>query len=96
MYGAEYVFYDYNNPLDLPANLVPHSFDIVVADPPYLSEECLKKTAETIKYLTKGNILLCTGRVFHSLNTLLPTVVEMEAKATSKIINIVIVDSAFI
>ncbi|XP_078246169.1 EEF1A lysine methyltransferase 1 isoform X2 [Pogona vitticeps] len=63
VYGAEYVFYDYNNPLDLPANLVAHSFDIVLADPPYLSEECLSKTAETIKYLTKGKILLCTGSI---------------------------------
>ncbi|KGL73381.1 N(6)-adenine-specific DNA methyltransferase 2, partial [Tinamus guttatus] len=63
VYGEEFVFYDYNNPLSLPESLLPHSFDIVVADPPYLSEECLEKTAETIKYLTKGKILLCTGAV---------------------------------
>ncbi|XP_053166166.1 EEF1A lysine methyltransferase 1 isoform X3 [Hemicordylus capensis] len=63
VYGTEYVFYDYNNPLNLPANLTAHSFDIVLADPPYLSEECLRKTAETIKYLTKGKILLCTGAI---------------------------------
>ncbi|NXL25305.1 EFMT1 methyltransferase, partial [Setophaga kirtlandii] len=63
VYGEEFIFYDYNHPLDLPENLLPHSFDIVVADPPYLSEECLQKTAETIKYLTKGKILLCTGAV---------------------------------
>ncbi|NWX95716.1 EFMT1 methyltransferase, partial [Nothoprocta ornata] len=61
VYGQEFVFYDYNSPLSLPASLLPHSFDIVVADPPYLSEECLEKTAETVKYLTKGKILLCTG-----------------------------------
>lgn len=61
VYGEEFIFYDYNNPLNLPEHLLPHSFDIVVADPPYLSEECLQKTAETIKYLTKGKILLCTG-----------------------------------
>ncbi|XP_063161842.1 EEF1A lysine methyltransferase 1 [Candoia aspera] len=63
VYGAEYSFYDYNSPLKLPAHLEAHSFDIVVADPPYLSEECLKKIAETIKYLTKGKILLCTGLI---------------------------------
>ncbi|XP_074917768.1 EEF1A lysine methyltransferase 1 isoform X3 [Chelonoidis abingdonii] len=63
VYGEEFIFYDYNNPLNLPRNLIPHSFDIVLADPPYLSEECLRKTAETIKYLTKGKILLCTGAV---------------------------------
>ncbi|XP_058702754.1 EEF1A lysine methyltransferase 1 isoform X1 [Poecile atricapillus] len=63
VYGEEFIFYDYNHPLDLPENVLPHSFDIVIADPPYLSEECLQKTAETIKYLTKGKILLCTGAV---------------------------------
>ncbi|KAF1464125.1 EEF1A lysine methyltransferase 1, partial [Pygoscelis antarcticus] len=63
VYGEEFIFYDYNHPLNLPENLLPHSFDIVIADPPYLSEECLKKTAETIKYLTKGKILLCTGAI---------------------------------
>ncbi|XP_063506670.1 EEF1A lysine methyltransferase 1 isoform X9 [Pongo pygmaeus] len=60
MYGEEFIFYDYNNPLDLPERIAAHSFDIVIADPPYLSEECLRKTSETIKYLTRGKILLCT------------------------------------
>ncbi|CAK6442981.1 unnamed protein product [Pipistrellus nathusii] len=63
IYGEEFIFYDYNNPLDFPVNIAPHSFDIVIADPPYLSEECLRKTSETIKYLTQGKILLCTGAV---------------------------------
>ncbi|XP_008996250.1 EEF1A lysine methyltransferase 1 isoform X1 [Callithrix jacchus] len=63
MYGEEFIFYDYNNPLDLPKRIAAHSFDIVIADPPYLSEECLRKTSETIKYLTQGKILLCTGAI---------------------------------
>ncbi|XP_030056149.1 EEF1A lysine methyltransferase 1 isoform X2 [Microcaecilia unicolor] len=63
MYGDEFVFYDYNNPLKLPDTLEPHSFDVILADPPYLSEECLRKTSETIKYLKKGKIILCTGAV---------------------------------
>ncbi|XP_055100178.2 EEF1A lysine methyltransferase 1 isoform X1 [Symphalangus syndactylus] len=63
MYGEEFIFYDYNNPLDLPEKIAAHSFDIVIADPPYLSEECLRKTSETIKYLTRGKILLCTGAI---------------------------------
>ncbi|XP_059234260.1 EEF1A lysine methyltransferase 1 isoform X2 [Mustela nigripes] len=63
IYGEEYIFYDYNNPLDLPEKIATHSFDIVIADPPYLSKECLRKTSETIKYLTQGKILLCTGAV---------------------------------
>lgn len=63
MYGEEFIFYDYNNPLDLPERIAAHSFDIVIADPPYLSEECLRRTSETIKYLTRGKILLCTGAI---------------------------------
>ncbi|XP_029458374.1 EEF1A lysine methyltransferase 1 [Rhinatrema bivittatum] len=62
-YGEEFIFYDYNHPLNLPDILEPHSFDVVLADPPYLSDECLRKMSETIKYLTKGKILLCTGAV---------------------------------
>lgn len=60
-YGEEFIFYDYNNPLCLPEDLLPQSFDIVMADPPYLSEECLSKVALTVKYLTKSKMLLCTG-----------------------------------
>lgn len=63
IYEEEFIFYDYNNPLDLPEKIAAHSFDIVIADPPYLSEECLRKTSETIKYLTRSKILLCTGAV---------------------------------
>uniref|UniRef100_H3DE02 EEF1A lysine methyltransferase 1 n=1 Tax=Tetraodon nigroviridis TaxID=99883 RepID=H3DE02_TETNG len=62
-YGHDFVFYDYNEPLALQARLPPHSFDVVLADPPYLSKECLEKVAQTIKYLSKGKVLLCTGAV---------------------------------
>ena len=37
--------YDYNSPTDVEAALCG-AFDVVVADPPYLAEECLVKTAE--------------------------------------------------
>ena len=61
VFGEDFLFYDYNNPLDLPDSVTEHSFDLVFADPPFLSEECLTKTAQTIKYLTKEKIILCTG-----------------------------------
>lgn len=32
-----------------------NSFDLVVVDPPFLSEECLTKS------LTKQHVILCTG-----------------------------------
>ncbi|XP_071990379.1 EEF1A lysine methyltransferase 1 isoform X1 [Engystomops pustulosus] len=69
VYGDDFIFYDYNKPLELPERLLQHSFDLVLADPPYLSEECLHKTAETIHYLTKEKILLCTGAVMEDLVT---------------------------
>lgn len=60
-YGQDFIFYDYNEPLSLPPSVAPHSFDIVLADPPYLSEECLSKVAQTVRFLSKGKVLLCTG-----------------------------------
>lgn len=67
-FGPDFVFYDYNNPLNLDSDYKNY-FDIVVADPPFLSEECLQKVSETIKYLLKagGKIILCTGAVMEPL-----------------------------
>nr|XP_019956246.1 PREDICTED: protein-lysine N-methyltransferase N6AMT2 isoform X2 [Paralichthys olivaceus]XP_019956247.1 PREDICTED: protein-lysine N-methyltransferase N6AMT2 isoform X2 [Paralichthys olivaceus] len=65
-YGDDFIFYDYNQPLCLPG-VAPQSFDVVLADPPYLSEECLSKVAQTIKYLSKGKVLLCTGAMMENL-----------------------------
>ncbi|CDP10544.1 unnamed protein product [Coffea canephora] len=64
-YGSEFTFYDYNQPEDIPASL-NHSFPIVVADPPYLSKECLEKVTQTISFLLrpgKSFLLLLTGEV---------------------------------
>ncbi|KAJ3592206.1 hypothetical protein NHX12_007334 [Muraenolepis orangiensis] len=61
-YGDDFVFYDYNEPLALPAAL-RGSFDVVLADPPYLAHECLAKVAQTVKFLSKGKVLLCTGAI---------------------------------
>lgn len=63
--GSEFTFYDYNQPEDLPTSL-NHSFPIVVADPPYLSKECLEKVTQTISFLVrpgKSFLLLLTGAV---------------------------------
>ena len=61
--GSEaFVLYDYQSPLDVPRDL-RETFDVVVADPPFLSEECLTKTAVTVKFLAKDKIILCTGNL---------------------------------
>lgn len=59
-YGDDYVFYDYKDPLALPKDW-KGTFDVVVVDPPFLSEECLSKAAETVKFLEPKFIVLCTG-----------------------------------
>jgi hypothetical protein len=46
---------------------VQTNFDVVLADPPYLSDECLAKTAVTIRYLAAGKIILCTGATMEEL-----------------------------
>ncbi|EZA62904.1 EEF1A lysine methyltransferase 1 [Ooceraea biroi] len=60
--GKDFILYDYNLPLDVPRDMF-HQFDLVIADPPFLSNECLTKMAVTIKFLAKKNIVLCTGAV---------------------------------
>lgn len=70
VFGDHFVFYDYNEPLQLPPEF-KNSFDVVLADPPFLSEECLCKTAVTIRYLTKDKIILCTGMQFKVWDTVL-------------------------
>lgn len=64
-YGNDFTFYDYNQPEELPPAL-KHTFQVVVADPPYLSKECLEKVAQTISFLAhpqKAYLLLLTGEI---------------------------------
>ncbi|CAG0922630.1 unnamed protein product [Notodromas monacha] len=53
-------FYDYRDLLALPS-VFGASFDIVVADPLLLSDECLTRVAEAISYIAKkgAKVLLC-------------------------------------
>lgn len=39
------------------------SFDLVIVDPPFLSEECLTKSLQTTKSLTRKHVILCTGQL---------------------------------
>lgn len=59
-FGADFIQYDYKFPLNVPRNM-SSQFDLVIADPPFLSVECLTKTTVTVKFLAKKNIVLCTG-----------------------------------
>ncbi|XP_076160688.1 EEF1A lysine methyltransferase 1 isoform X2 [Ptiloglossa arizonensis] len=66
VFGSNFIPYNYKFPLDL-AKDMSNSYDLVIADPPFLSDECLTKTALTIKFLTKKNIVLCTGAIMAEL-----------------------------
>jgi len=66
VYGSDFLLYDYQTPLEIPKEL-SSSFDVVVADPPFLSDECLTKTALTMRYLSKGPLILCTGATMEEL-----------------------------
>ena len=56
----DFIFYDYKNPLAI-ARELGSAFDVVLADPPFLADECLTKTAVTVKFMAKNQIILCTG-----------------------------------
>ncbi|CAB3249502.1 unnamed protein product [Arctia plantaginis] len=62
VHAPDFIFYDYNTPQKLPPEIF-NSYDLVVADPPFLSEECITKTSETIKLLAKDKIVICTGSI---------------------------------
>ncbi|KUF82290.1 N(6)-adenine-specific DNA methyltransferase 2 [Phytophthora nicotianae] len=51
-YSGHFVFYDYNEPTNLPDKF-HHFFDYVLVDPPYLNTNCMGKFAETMRWLAK-------------------------------------------
>uniref|UniRef100_A0A182Q3A8 Protein-lysine N-methyltransferase n=1 Tax=Anopheles farauti TaxID=69004 RepID=A0A182Q3A8_9DIPT len=65
-YGENFQQYDYNKACD-PEYLdkFANHFDLVIADPPFLSEECIEKMGVIIKKIVKqsGKIVLCSGAV---------------------------------
>jgi hypothetical protein len=66
VFGSEFVHYDYNHPLQLPAHLLG-ACSVVMLDPPFLNHECLAAFAETVRALQlpggETRVLLATGAV---------------------------------
>ncbi|KAH6989443.1 putative N6-adenine methyltransferase-domain-containing protein [Ilyonectria sp. MPI-CAGE-AT-0026] len=60
----EFVFYDYQQPLKLPAEL-KGTLDCVIIDPPFFNNDCQTKFALTARWLLKPSsiprIIVCTG-----------------------------------
>lgn len=89
-FGKSFVFYDYKRPTTIACadsvyarecgvsmNLAS-SFDLLLVDPPFLSEECWSKTSETVTHMSKisslesglrstdTKVIVCTGAVMQS------------------------------
>ncbi|KAI5361439.1 Putative DNA methylase, N-6 adenine-specific, S-adenosyl-L-methionine-dependent methyltransferase [Septoria linicola] len=72
--GADFEFYDFQQPLRLSSSL-KGKFDRIICDPPFLSEDCQTKTALTARYLAKAwetqaeqdlRFISCTGERMES------------------------------
>uniref|UniRef100_A0A7G3B2K8 Protein-lysine N-methyltransferase n=1 Tax=Lutzomyia longipalpis TaxID=7200 RepID=A0A7G3B2K8_LUTLO len=64
--GKNCIFYDYTKGKDTENLRKFHEFfDLVIADPPFLSEECIARTSEILRHVAKssGKIILCSGTV---------------------------------
>lgn len=65
VFEEDYIFYDYNKPVEIPRRFC-NSYSVIIADPPFLSKECLEKISLTIQHLVvakDSKIMLCTGIV---------------------------------
>lgn len=58
----DFVYYDYRTQLKIDPEL-KQTFDLVIIDPPFLSDECLLKCAVAGRYLAKEKIIVCTGTI---------------------------------
>lgn len=67
-FGEDFVFYDYRDVVQNELTLIKSfekSFDIIFADPPFLSEECIGTMADIIKKIAKddADLIVCSGKV---------------------------------
>uniref|UniRef100_A0A914Y133 Protein-lysine N-methyltransferase n=1 Tax=Panagrolaimus superbus TaxID=310955 RepID=A0A914Y133_9BILA len=69
-YGDSFSFFDYNNQDMIDPKLIA-SFHLVIADPPFLSDECQLKTAVFARRLLRQNgntkLILCTGATMETM-----------------------------
>lgn len=61
VFSIQFVFYDANDPESVPNEL----FDVLIIDPPFLSEEIFTKVAKTISIIAAPGckLIFCTGAV---------------------------------
>ncbi|KAI0382591.1 putative N6-adenine methyltransferase-domain-containing protein [Hypomontagnella monticulosa] len=72
----EFVFYDFQQPIKLPAQL-KGAVDRIICDPPFLSEDCQTKAALTVRWMSRSSadtdsrlrLIVCTGERMEALVT---------------------------
>ncbi|KAI1469427.1 N(6)-adenine-specific DNA methyltransferase [Daldinia caldariorum] len=68
----EFVFYDFQQPFKLPAEL-KGAVDRIIYDPPFLSEDCQTKIALTVRWMSRPGprlrLVVCTGERMEPLIT---------------------------
>lgn len=65
-FGASFVHYDYNTAFEEGVlDKYQGFFDIIIADPPFLAEECIEKLSKIVKRFSKKRtkVVLCSGLV---------------------------------
>ncbi|XP_055305636.1 protein-lysine N-methyltransferase CG9154 [Sitodiplosis mosellana] len=66
VFGDDFVFYDYKDKERNETSLKDYEnhFDILIADPPFLSQECIEPIANIVKRLKKedSKIIMCSGQ----------------------------------
>ncbi|KAI0106338.1 putative N6-adenine methyltransferase-domain-containing protein [Hypoxylon sp. NC0597] len=76
----EFIFYDFQQPIKLPAHL-KGAVDRIICDPPFLSEDCQTKAALTVRWMSRPSsgadshssphrrLIVCTGERMETLVT---------------------------
>ncbi|KAJ1857010.1 Protein-lysine N-methyltransferase efm5 [Coemansia sp. RSA 1822] len=70
VFRDQFVHYDFNHPVEFArAQDMKHKFKFIVADPPFLNEDCLAQTMETVKFLAAegAKVMIDTGAVMEDL-----------------------------
>ncbi|XP_030377632.1 protein-lysine N-methyltransferase CG9154 [Scaptodrosophila lebanonensis] len=65
-YGTDFVHYDFNAADEDYLQNYHNSYDLVIADPPFLSEECISKMSVIIRNLqrtSESKVIFCSGEV---------------------------------
>ncbi|XP_058446385.1 protein-lysine N-methyltransferase CG9154 [Malaya genurostris] len=70
--GSDFHHFDYNRAVeDDYLDIFKNKFDVIIADPPFLSEECIEKISIVVRKIakTKCKIILCSGYAVHEWAT---------------------------